>query len=129
MTTLHQTNVDGVQCFWVDSGRPTLSAGLMFRCGIADEPLQESGWLHMLEHLALHDRGGGALHVNGSVTPLLTMFESHGPADQVVDHLTGVTRWHVTGHLSGTLADSRATVKTGRHGSPERNRAYSIRQP
>ena len=93
MTTLHQTDVDGVQCFWVDSERPTLSAGLMFRCGIADEPLQESGWLHMLEHLALHDRGGGALHVNGSVTPLLTMFESHGPADQVVDHLTGVTRW------------------------------------
>lgn len=93
MTTLHQTDIDGVRSFWVDSGRPTLSAVLLFRCGSADEPLHESGWLHMLEHLALHDRGGGALHVNGSVSPLITTFEAHGPAEQVVNHLRGVTQW------------------------------------
>jgi len=93
MTELFETYVDGVRCFWVNSGRPTLAAMLMFRYGGADEPLPESGWQHLLEHLALHGRGGGTLAVNGSVTPLLTTFEAHGPVDQVVDHLSSLSRW------------------------------------
>lgn len=93
MVELHQTEVDGVRCFWVETGRPTLAALLMFRQGMADEPLTESGWLHMLEHLSLHGRGGGALHVNGSVSLLHTTFDVHGPVDGVVDHLAGVTAW------------------------------------
>ncbi|MBO0845303.1 MAG: hypothetical protein J2P22_07820 [Nocardioides sp.] len=43
MADVHQTRVDGVRCFWVDSGRPTLSALLLFRFGIADEPIVEAG--------------------------------------------------------------------------------------
>ena len=43
--------VDGVRTFWVDSGRPTLAATLMFRVGAADETVATSGWLHLLEHL------------------------------------------------------------------------------
>ena len=93
MFTLHDTEVDGVRCFWVETGRPTLAAQLVFRQGMADEPLTESGWLHMLEHLALHGRGGGALGVNGSVAVLHTAFDAHGPADGVVEHLAGVTAW------------------------------------
>lgn len=93
MTVLHQTEVNGVRCFWVETGRPTLAALLLFRQGMADEPLTESGWLHMLEHLALHGRGGGALHVNGSVTTLHTSFNVHGPSAGVVDQLAGITAW------------------------------------
>jgi len=93
MALLHETEVDGVRCFWVDSGRPTLAASLLFRQGSADEVLHESGWLHMLEHLALHDRGGGALAVNGSVSPLVTSFDCHGPADMVRAHLTDICSW------------------------------------
>jgi hypothetical protein len=93
MTDLHQTDVDGVQCFWVDSGRPTLGCWLLFRSGSADEPLNESGWLHLLEHSVLHEKGGGALHVNGFVSPLITGFETHGPTPQVTRHLREVTAW------------------------------------
>lgn len=93
MTELHETDVDGVRCFWVDTGRPTLAALLIFRQGMADEPLAESGWLHLLEHLALHGRGGGALHVNGSVSMLHTTFDVHGPHAAVVEHLAAVTTW------------------------------------
>lgn len=88
---MQQTAIDGVTCFWVDSGRPTLTARLLFRVGSADEPLHESGWLHLLEHSALHGRGGGALHVNGFVAPLMTGFDAHGPADAVAHHLGAMT--------------------------------------
>ena len=93
VTTLHETNIDGVRCFWVDTGRPTLAASLLFRQGMCDEPLNESGWLHMLEHLSLHGRGGGTLHVNGSVSLLQTSFDAHGPAEAVASHLSDVSRW------------------------------------
>lgn len=88
---MQQTTIDGVTCFWVDSGRPTLTARLLFRAGSADEPLHESGWLHLLEHSALHGRGGGALQVNGFVAPLMTGFDAHGPADTVAHHLSAMT--------------------------------------
>ena len=91
MVTLHETQVDGVRCFWVETGRPTLTSLLVFRHGMADEPLNESGWQHLLEHLALHGTGGGALHTNGSVTTLETMFDSHGPAEAVKTHLARLT--------------------------------------
>lgn len=93
MTTLHQTQVDGVRCFWVETGRPTLSALLVFGSGIAHEPLHRSGFTHLVEHLALHGRGGGALSVNGQVSLLQTRFDAHGPADLVAEHLTEVTSW------------------------------------
>jgi hypothetical protein len=93
MNVLRDTEIDGVRCFWVETGRPTLAAQLLFRHGMADEPLPESGWLHLLEHLALHDRGGGSLQVNGSVATLLTSFDTHGPANAVAAHLTAVTGW------------------------------------
>ena len=93
MTTLHDTEIDGVRCLWVDTGRPTLAAALMFRQGMCDEPLTESGWLHLLEHSALHGRGGGALQINGSVSLLRTSFDVHGPAEAVVRHLGELTEW------------------------------------
>ena len=93
MTHVQTADVDGVRCFWVETDRPTLRASLMFRQGLADEPLPESGWLHLLEHLALEGKGGGALSINGSVSLLETSFDAHGPADLVASHLTAVARW------------------------------------
>lgn len=90
---LHETDIDGVRCYWVDAKRPTLSAQLTFRQGMADEPLNESGWLHLLEHLCLEGRGGGALHVNGSVSVLTTELSAHGPVDAVLGHLSDVSGW------------------------------------
>jgi hypothetical protein len=91
ISALHQTEIDGVRCLWIDSGRPTLAAQLLFRQGICDEPLHESGWLHLMEHLTLHGKGGGSLQVNGSVGMLVTTFDAHGPADLVAAHLSAVT--------------------------------------
>lgn len=93
MFALHETEVDGVRCFWVETDRPTLSAQLIFRQGMADEWLNESGWLHMLEHLSLHGRGGGTLQVNGSVSLLHTSFTAHGPAERVGAHFSDLTQW------------------------------------
>lgn len=93
MSSLHETEVDGVRCFWTDAQRPTLTARLMFRQGMADEVLSESGWLHLLEHLCLHGRGGGVLDVNGSVSILETQFDAHGPSGVVAEHLGGVCAW------------------------------------
>ncbi|MFN8194617.1 MAG: hypothetical protein U0R80_10090 [Nocardioidaceae bacterium] len=93
MVELHATDVDGVRCFWVETGRPTLAARLIFRAGMADEWLHESGWMHLLEHLALHGRGGGALAVNGATGLLHTSFDAHGPVDHVAHLLGGLTHW------------------------------------
>jgi hypothetical protein len=93
VTLVHETDVNGVRCFWVETNRPTLRASLIFRQGQADESLAESGWLHLLEHLVLDGKGGGALSINGSVSLLETTFDAHGPADAVAEHLTAVSQW------------------------------------
>lgn len=93
MTDVHETEIDGVRCFWVETGRPTLAASLRFRSGIVDEEVPRAGWLHLIEHMALHGRGGGALAINGSVSFLETTFDAHGPVDLVADHLRATTSW------------------------------------
>jgi len=94
MNALHETEVDGVRCFYVETGRPTLAAVLTFRFGMADEPLTESGFQHLLEHLALDGHhAGGSLDTNGHTTLLHTGFDAHGPADLVARHLSAVTAW------------------------------------
>lgn len=93
MTQLHTGEVDGVRTFWVETGRPTLAATLMFRQGMADEQLTTRGWTHLLEHMCLHGRGGGQLAVNGSVSLLTTEFSAHGPAAGVAEHLREVCSW------------------------------------
>ncbi len=98
---LHTTEIDGVRTFWVESGRPTLRASLMFRGGMADETLPTSGWTHLLEHLALHGRERVDLDVNGSVDLLVTSFDVHGEAGDVVEHLRALTTWLADPDLSG----------------------------
>src|SRR5437870_8151319 len=85
--------VDDVPAFWVPSERPTLSASLVFRQGMVDESLSTSGWTHLLEHHALHDRESGTLGVNGSVGLLHCRFDFHGPSAEVARAVTEVSEW------------------------------------
>jgi hypothetical protein len=90
---VRETDVSGVLCFYVDTGRPVSAAHLIFRQGIADEPLHETGWLHLLEHLALLDRETLARPVHGEVSMLLTRFATFGTADELGANLGRLCRW------------------------------------
>ena len=70
LNTVRETEVNGVLCFFVDMGRPASAAHLIFRQGLADEPLHETGWLHLLEHLALLDRETLSRPINGQISML-----------------------------------------------------------
>ncbi|MGL4744555.1 MAG: hypothetical protein ACRCXL_09265, partial [Dermatophilaceae bacterium] len=67
LPVVHADEIDGVAVIWVDSSRPTLRASLVTRAGVVDETLPTTGWTHLAEHLALHDRDRGTFAVNGSV--------------------------------------------------------------
>ncbi|WP_162799313.1 insulinase family protein [Nocardioides sp. 616] len=100
MANVRRGKVGTVDAFWVENVRPTLAASLLFRQGIADETLPRRGWTHLLEHMALDGRGGGALEVNGSVSLLTCSFDLHGPADRVIQTLNDLTSWLTVPDLS-----------------------------
>jgi hypothetical protein len=89
---LRTTEVDGVPVYWVP-GEREMRASLWFRAGMADETLPTRGWLHLLEHLALHDRDSIRVPVNGHVGMLHTSFDVAGEPDEVVAFLQQVCRW------------------------------------
>ncbi|TDD60299.1 hypothetical protein E1263_11820 [Kribbella antibiotica] len=89
---LRTTEVDGVPVYWLP-GPGALRANLWFRAGMADEPLPTHGWLHLLEHLALHGRDSIRTPVNGHVSLLHTAFDVEGEPDDVVAHLRDLCRW------------------------------------
>ncbi len=93
MTAVGQSMIGAVPTFWVETGRDTLTASLLFRAGMVDETLSTRGWIHLLEHLALHDRQSPTLHVNGSVGLLSTRFDVYGPVPEVVAALSGIAEW------------------------------------
>ncbi len=128
MAELHETRVDGVRCFWVETGRPTLASLLLFRYGLADEPIVESGWQHLREHLALNGRGGGAVSVNGQVTVLETGFQIHGPPTDVAGVLGDLATWLSAPQLGGL--DHEANVlraEASMRGVPAAATALSMR--
>ena len=129
MTLLHDDLIDGVRTIWVDSGRPTLAATLLFRAGSADETLASSGWLHLLEHLALHGRDRGSLHANGSVAPLLTTFMLHGPPEQVCEALRDLTSWLAAPDVRELDRERRvlAVEEATRQGGGPVGRAFGMR--
>jgi hypothetical protein len=93
LTTVRETDVTGVLCFYVDMGRPASAAHLIFRHGLADEPLPETGWLHLLEHLALLDRESLSRPISGQVSMLLTRFAAFGGPHELVTNLGALCRW------------------------------------
>jgi hypothetical protein len=93
LTTVRETEVNGVLCFFVDMGRPASAAHMIFRQGLADEPLHETGWLHLLEHLALLDRETLSRPINGQVSMLLTRFVAFGSPDELVSNMAALCNW------------------------------------
>lgn len=89
---LRCTEVDGVPTYWVP-GSGTLRASLAFRVGMVDETLPTRGWLHLLEHLALHGRESIRSPVNGRVSLLSTSFDVEGRPDEVSAFLRDLCRW------------------------------------
>lgn len=89
---LRATEVDGVPVYWVP-GERRMRASLWFRAGLADGSLPTHGWLHLLEHLALHDRHSLRVPVNGHVSMLHSSFDVEGEPDDIAGFLQHVCRW------------------------------------
>lgn len=92
---LRSTEVDGVPVFWVP-GDGVLRASLWFRAGMVDESLPTRGWLHLLEHMALHGRNSIRTPVNGHVSLLHSSFDVEGEPAEVIAFLRDVCRWLTT---------------------------------
>jgi hypothetical protein len=90
---VRETDVDGVLCFYADTGRAPWRARLLFRQGLADEPLPEAGWLHLLAHLALLDRETLSRPIEGSTGMLLTTFHADGNEEALVANLGALASW------------------------------------
>ena len=114
LQTVRETDVSGVLCFYVDLGRPATAGHLIFRQGIADEPLPESGWLHLLEHLALLDRETLSRPIHGEVSMLLTRFAAFGGPDELVTQLGRLCRWLAEPDLQ-LLARERGVLQAQAH--------------
>jgi hypothetical protein len=112
--TVRETDVNGVLCFYVDMGRPASAAHLIFRHGLADEPLHETGWLRLLEHLALLDRESLTRPINGQVSMLLTRFAAFGTTEELVEHVGALCRWIAEPDLR-LLARERGVLQARAH--------------
>ncbi|MGL4742965.1 MAG: hypothetical protein ACRCXL_01055, partial [Dermatophilaceae bacterium] len=82
-------------------------ASLVTRAGVVDETLPTTGWTHLAEHLALHDRDRGTFAVNGSVSLTDTRLLFHGEPDEVTAVLAGVTAWLRAPRLDRVADESR----------------------
>jgi hypothetical protein len=90
MTELHWSEVDGVAVVWAE-GRGPLSAGLLFRTGLADEVLATSGQTHLLEHLALSTVPDAYERQNGYVGGVVTGFVTRGSPAEVSAFLQSIS--------------------------------------
>ena len=86
------SNVDGVPVMWLPVDDVSVTAGLVFRVGRADEQLARAGVSHLLEHLALFEVGRAHpdLRFNGQVDQTTTSFFVEGTPAQVVTFLRDV---------------------------------------
>ncbi|HJQ43492.1 MAG TPA: hypothetical protein VJ831_10440, partial [Jatrophihabitantaceae bacterium] len=87
------TEVDGVPTYWAPTETETVRASLWFRGGTADLLLPHHGWLHLLEHLALHNPQFRDMTVNGEVGLRYTRFDVAGLANEVALFLRRVCEW------------------------------------
>jgi hypothetical protein len=113
--TVQEAEVDGVLCFFVDMGRPASAAHLIFRQGTADEALAETGWLHLLEHLALLDRETLTRPIEGRLSMLLTHFAAFGDPEAITERLGSLARWLSEPDLR-LLARERGVLQARAHG-------------
>lgn len=118
--SLRRGEVEGIPAFWVDGDPTDVRASLVFRAGMADLSLPRHGWLHGLEHLALHGRTTIRRPVNGQVTILTTSFDVRSDADGVVDFFRGLSRWLAEPQFGDLDHESRVlrAEESGRGFSP-----------
>lgn len=116
---LRATEVDGVPVYWVP-GERRMRASLWFRVGMADASLPTHGWLHLLEHLALHDRDSIRAPVNGSVSMLHTTLDVEGEPDDVAEFLQQTCRWLSTPNFTDLEHERRVlrAESATRHAGP-----------
>ena len=114
MNAVRETQIDGVLCFHVDTGRPASAAHLLFRQGLADEPVHETGWLHLLEHLALLDRETLTRPIEGRQTLLLTHFAAFGGPEAITEQVGALARWLSNPDLR-LLARERGILQAAAH--------------
>lgn len=114
---VHRTEVDGVPVLWVPSDARTVRASLCFRVGMADERLIDHGWVHLIEHLALHGLTGSRRSINGSVGVLLTTFDVAGEAEQVVAFLRELCAWLSAPHFDEVEHEARVLEAESRQRS------------
>ncbi|HWU08270.1 MAG TPA: insulinase family protein [Streptomyces sp.] len=86
---IRRTEVDGIRTVLTAASGP-VTAGLLFRVGVADETLATTGITHLVEHLALHRHGLSDLHYNGATGVTYTLFHATGTPEEVVTYLNGV---------------------------------------
>ncbi|WP_229073900.1 insulinase family protein [Actinoplanes sp. DH11] len=84
-----QLEVDGVPAVLAPVTGP-MHAGLVFRVGVADEPLVKRGITHLIEHLAVHGRAGVGTHTNSTTGVEHTYFHARGTAEHIAAFLNGV---------------------------------------
>ncbi|WP_433828391.1 M16 family metallopeptidase [Actinoplanes sp. CA-015351] len=85
-----QLEVSGIPVVLSPTTGP-MHAGLVFRVGVADEPLAKRGITHLLEHLALHAFGVADYHYNGATGDEFTYFHMQGAETDIVAFLNGVS--------------------------------------
>ncbi|MEU4693297.1 insulinase family protein [Actinoplanes sp. NPDC023714] len=86
---IKQLEVDGVPAVLAPvTGE--MHAGLVFRVGVADEPLVRRGVTHLVEHLAVHGLGDTGSHVSSSTGVEHTFFHVRGSAARIATFLNGV---------------------------------------
>ena len=84
-----QTSIDGVPVFHAE-GPPSLTAGLVFGVGRADESFVRGGITHLVEHLAMSAVGPTTIESNASVGLTSTEFVATGAPEQVAAFLRAV---------------------------------------
>ncbi|GLW31345.1 M16 family metallopeptidase [Actinoplanes regularis] len=86
---ISQVEVDGVPAVLAPTTGP-LHAGLVFRVGVADEPLPRRGVTRLVEHLALDGLGTADQQHNGMTGTEHTFFHVQGTAEEITGFLGAV---------------------------------------
>jgi zinc protease len=86
---IKQLEVDGVPAVLAPVAGET-HAGLVFRVGVADEPLVRRGVTHLIEHLVLHGSAGAVAHVDSTTGTEHTSFHVRGSAERITTFLNGI---------------------------------------
>ncbi len=115
------TELDGVRTVIAPRANPAdpITAGLLFRVGVADESVATSGITHLVEHLALHEHGLGELHYNGATADLYTHFHVQGSESEVVEYFRGLCA-ELTAPSLELLDTERSILKAERDGRSSR---------